>query len=100
MISKGDLVKLHIVLGDGSGGTKDLFILGRMMNYCDEEEAYIVEPTAISITKDQVEEAVRLQEDFDFENAAEELSAHGEKRNRILAPDILNIRVAPNGHGH
>ena len=100
MISKGDLVKLHVVLGDGSEGTKDLFILGRMMNYCDEEESFIIEPTAISITKDQVDEAVRLQEDFNFENASEELSAHGAEQKRVLAPDILNIRVAPNGHGH
>ena len=100
MISKGDLVKLHVILGDGSNGTKDLFILGRMMNYCDEEESFIIEPTAISITKDQVEESVRLQEDFDFENAAEELNAHGEERERFIAPDILSIRVAPNGHGH
>jgi hypothetical protein len=98
MISKGDLVKLHLVLGDGSEGTKDLFILGRMMNYCDEEESYIVEPTAISITKDQVADATRLPEDFDFENASEELSSHGEARKRELAPDILNIRVSKNGH--
>ena len=98
MISRGDLVKLHLVLGDGSEGKIDLFILGRMMNYCDEEDAYIIEPKALSFEKDQVEAAVRLEEDFDFENAAEELVAHGEERVREIAPDIRNIRISQDGH--
>ena len=98
MLSKNDRVKLRLVLGDGSGGTKELFILGRMMNYCDEEESYVIEPTAISITKDQVEEPVKLSKDFDFENAAEELSTHGRKLERELAPDIVSIRISQNGN--
>ena len=98
MISKGDLVRLRVVLGDGSEGTKNLSIFGRMMNYCDEEESYIIEPKALSISKDQVGGAIRLQEDFDFENAAEEMSAAESERVREPAPDILNIRFSDNGH--
>ena len=97
MISKGDLVKLHLTLGDGSEGTKDLFILGQMMNYSNEEDTYILEPKVISIRKDQVNEAVRLREDFDFGNISEELSFAENGLERKIPPDITNIRIS-NGH--
>ena len=97
MISKGDLVKLRLTLGGGSEGTKELFILGQMMNYSNEEDTYILEPQAISIRKDQVTEAVRLREDFDFENVSEELNLTENGVERIIPPDITNIRVS-NGH--
>ena len=97
MISKGDLVKLRLTLGGGSEGTKDLIILGQMMNYSDEEDIYILEPQAISIRKDQVNEAVRLREDFDFGNISEELSITENGLERTIPPDITNIRIS-NGH--
>lgn len=98
MISKGDLVKMRLSLGSDSqsGVVRELFILGRMMNYCDEEETYIIEPRAISIRKDQVAEATRLLEDFDFENASQEMSIAEDKRERVIPPDIVDIRVSNN----
>lgn len=97
MISKGDLVKMRMVLdGDSqSGGTKEVIILGRMVNYCDEEDIYIVDPKLLSVRKDQVAKIDRLLEDFDFENASDELSAGGfEKKKYTIAPDIENIRIS------
>ncbi len=49
MISKGDLVKVRLSLGGGpdSGGAGEILILGRMMNYSEEEDMYILEPKAI-----------------------------------------------------
>jgi hypothetical protein len=94
MISKGDLVKLRLTVGGDSEGIKELFILGKMMNYSDEEETYILEPQAISINKDQVTEAVRLREDFDFGNISDELSMTENGLERKSPPDITNIRVS------
>ena len=94
MISKGDLVKLRLTVGGDSAGAKELFILGKMMNYSDEEESYILEPQAISIRKDHVAEAVRLREDFDFDNVSDELSMTENGLERKAPPDITNIRVS------
>ncbi len=98
MLSKGDLVKMRITFGGDSDGVKEMLILGKMMNYSDEEETYIVEPRAISIRKDQVVEIERLLDDFDFENASEEMSAAGDERVREIAPEIVNIRISNNNH--
>jgi len=97
MISKGDLVKMRLSLGGASEGVTEIFILGRMMNYCDEEEAYIVEPKALSVGKDQVVDIERLIHDFDFQNVSEELSVIEKERERETPPDITNIRVS---HSH
>jgi hypothetical protein len=96
MISKGDLVKMRLSLGGDSqsGRVREVFILGRMVNYCDEEDSYIVEPRVISIHKDQVVEVDRLLEDFDFENASEELSKGEYESKRETPPDIADIRVS------
>ncbi len=96
MISKGDLVKMHLTLGGDSqsGRAKEVFILGRMLNYCDEEDSYIVDPKVISVRKDQVAEIDRLLEDFDFENASEELSAGNYESEHKIAPDIVDIRLS------
>ena len=96
MISKGDLVKMRISFGGepGEGKLTEMFILGRMMNYCDEEGSYIVEPRIISINKDQVVGVDRLLEDFDFENASEELSKGEYESKREIPPDIADIRVS------
>ena len=98
MLSKGDLVKMRISLGGDSDGAKEMLILGKLMNYSDEEEIYIVEPRAISIRKDQVVEIERLLDDFDFENASEEMSAGDDERVREIAPEIVNIRISNNNH--
>lgn len=98
MLSKGDLVKMRITFGGDSDGVKEMLILGKMMNYSDEEETYIIEPKAISIRKDQVLETERLLDDFDFENASEEMSATGDERVREIAPEIVNIRISNNNH--
>ena len=96
MISKGDLVKMRMVLGGDSqsGGTKEVFILGRMMNYCDEEDSYIVDLKVLSVRKDQVAEIDSLLEDFDFENASEELSSGDFEKRHTIAPDIVDIRIS------
>lgn len=97
MISKGDLVRMRMVLGGDSqsGGIKEVFILGRVTNYCDEEDSYIVAPKLLSVRKDQVAGIDRLLEDFDFENASEELSSGDfEKKKYTLGPDIVNIRIS------
>jgi hypothetical protein len=94
MISKGDLVKLRLTVGGDTKGVSELFILGKMMNYSNEEETFVLEPRAISIRKNQVAEAVRLREDFDFGNISEELSATENGLERTVPPDITNIRVS------
>ena len=98
MLSKGDLVRMCISFGGDSDEAKEMLILGKMMNYSDEEETYIVEPKAISIRKDHVVEIERLLDDFDFENASEEMSTADGERVRELAPEIVNIRIANNNH--
>ena len=96
MISKGDLVKVRLSLGGGldSGGAGEILILGRMMNYSEEEDMYILEPKAISISKDQVVGVDRLLEDFDFDNISEEMGVIEKEREREIPPDITNIRIS------
>ena len=96
MITKGDLVKMRMVLGGDSqsGGIKEVLILGRMINYCDEENSYIVDPKVLSVRKDQVAEIERLRTDFDFEKAPEELKSGDFEKKHTIAPDIVNIRIS------
>ncbi len=96
MISKGDLVKVRLSLGGGSdsGGAGESLIFGRMMNYSEEEDMYILEPKAISISKDQVAGVDRLLEDFDFDNISEEMGVIEKEREREIPPDITNIRIS------
>jgi hypothetical protein len=94
MISRGDLVKMRLsIQADPSGkGLRDIFILGRIRNYCEEEDTYIVEPRMISVPKDQVSEIERLPEDFDFNDVSLELSLVDQERPREEPPDITDIR--------
>jgi hypothetical protein len=96
MITKGDLVKMRMVLGGDSQSerVKEVIILGRMINYCDEEDSYIVDPKVLSVRKDQVAEIERLLVDFDFEKASEELKSGRFEKKHTLAPDIVDIRVS------
>ena len=96
MITRGDLVKMRMVFGNDSqsAGVKEVFILGRMINYCDEEDSYIVDPKVLSVRKDQVAEIERLLVDFDFEKASEELKSGYYEKKHTIAPDIENIRIS------
>jgi len=55
---------------------------------------YILEPKAISISKDQVAGVDRLLEDFDFDNISEEMGVIEKEREREIPPDITNIRIS------
>ena len=96
MISKGDLVKMTLSVGGDSNGSslRQMFILGRMMNYCDEDETYILDPKVISVPKEQVTEIERLPEDFDFDDVSMEMKGNQHERTRDKPPEITNIRVA------
>ena len=96
MISNGDLVKMSLSLGDGSNGGKlrQMFILGRMKNYCEEEDTYILEPKVISIPKEQVSEIERLPEDFDFNDVSMEMRIGQQERPREKPPEITTIRIS------
>ena len=96
MLSKGDLVKIRLPIGGASqaGGDGAVLIFGKMMNYCDGEDSYIVEPRAISIQKGSVEKIDRLLADFDFEDVTAELSVGEQLSEREIPPDIVDIRVS------
>ena len=95
MLSKGDLVKIRLPVGGASqGGVGEILIFGKMMNYCDGEDSYIVEPRAISIHKGSVEKIDRLITDFDFEDITAELNTSERESEREIPPDIVDIRVS------
>lgn len=96
MISKGDLVKMDLSIGgNGADGViKNLMILGKVMNYCEEEDTYIVDPKVLSVPKEQVQAIERLPEDFDFNDVAMEMSMGQKKRERTKPLEIENIRFS------
>lgn len=96
MISKGDLVKMRLALSGGSGeqSAADLLILGTVMNYCEDEDAYIVMPRAISVPKDRVAEIETLPGDFDFDDVSMELSVGKEGSGREKPSEITHIRFS------
>jgi hypothetical protein len=96
MISRGDLVRMRLsVRGDsGGGGPTDMVLLGKVMNYCEDEETYILEPMAISIPKEQVEDIETLPEDFDFNDVSMELRVSKKERKREKPPEIGRIRFS------
>lgn len=96
MISKGDLVRMRLsVRGDsGGGGLTNLVILGKVMNYSEDEETYILDPMAISIPKEQVEDIETLAEDFDFNDVSMELRVSKKEREREKPPEIDRIRFS------
>ena len=96
MISNGDLVKMTLSVGENSNGGKlrQMFILGRMKNYCEEEETYILEPKVISVPKEQVSEIERLPEDFDFNDVSMEMRISSKERPRVKPPEITNIHLS------
>ena len=96
MISKGDLVKMDLSFGNDSnnGKLRQMFILGRMKNYCDEEETYILDPKVISVPKEQVSKIERLPEDFDFNDVSMEMKIGQQERVREKPPKITDIRLS------
>ncbi len=96
MISRGDLVKMRISVR-GEGGEKyltDLYILGKVTNYCEDEDTYILQPRVISVPKQQVMEIETLPKDFDFDDVSMELSAGGKERTRQKPAEIGDIRFS------
>jgi hypothetical protein len=98
MISKGDLVQMRLPMGNDpqSGNVREMIILGRVRNYCEDEDTYILAPEVISVPKEQVTLIERLPEDFDFEDVSSEMSSTGEKRRREEPPEISDIRFSGN----
>ncbi len=96
MISKGDLVKMRLSGGgdSGRGSQAKMVIIGRVMNYCEDEETYILDPMAISIPKEQVEETETLPEDFDFNDVSMELRVSKNEREREKPPAFDHIRFS------
>lgn len=96
MISKGDLVKmrLSIVNSSGENSLSDMWILGRVMNYSEDEGTYIVEPRMISVPKEQVREIEPLPKDFDFQDVSMELRVTEQERVPEKPPEINKIRVS------
>jgi hypothetical protein len=96
MISKGDLVKMRISI-KGESDEKyltDMFILGKVMNYCEDEDTYILEPRVISVPKEQVMEIETLPKDFDFDDVSMELSIGSKERKRETPQQIDHIRFS------
>ena len=96
MISRGDLVKMCLTIGGESGDSRsrELIILGRVLNYSEEEESYILEPKAISVPKSQVAEIERLPEDFDFDDVSLEIRLTEKELKREKPSEIDHIRFA------
>lgn len=96
MISRGDLVKMHVSVRSEAGEKylTDLYILGKVMNYCEDEDTYILEPRVISVPKQQVMEIETLPKDFDFGDVSMELSTGGKERNREKPKGIGDIRFS------
>ena len=94
MISKGDLVKMRLSAGGaaGEGTLKDLLILGKVMNYCEEEDTYVIDTRVISVPKDQVAEIEALPADFDFEEVTVEIGLVEKESTREKPPEIAEIR--------
>jgi len=99
MISKGDLVHMRLSAGGESekGRIRDVIIFGKITNYCEDEDTYILAPEVISIPKEQVSAIERLPEDFDFTDVVSEMSQTQEKYEREKPPEIENIRFSRKG---
>jgi hypothetical protein len=96
MISKGDLVHVRLSAGGESekGRIRDVIILGKITNYCEDEDTYILAPEVISIPKEQVSAIEQLPEDFDFTDVMSEMSQTHEKTKREKPSEIENIRFS------
>ncbi len=94
MISRGDLVKMRLKVGDDGKGKPlmDLFILGRVRNYVEDEDTYIVEPKVISVPKQHVAEIETLPKDFDFEDVSMELNMGAKENVRNKPEEVSEIR--------
>jgi hypothetical protein len=96
MISKGDLVKMRLKVGSDQEGQPlvELFIFGKVRNYSEDEDTYIVEPRVISVPKKHVAEIDTLPKDFDFEDVSMELSISGQKRVKEKPAEVKDIRFS------
>ena len=95
MISKGDLVKMRLTVGsEGGAPLMEMFILGKVKNYSEDEDTYIVEPRVISVPKGYVAEITSLPKDFDFEDVSMELSHERKEQTRQKPADVADIRFS------
>lgn len=96
MISRGDLVKMRLAVGSDQQGQPlmELFIFGKVRNYAEDEDTYIVEPRMISVPKKYVAEIDALPKDFDFEDISMELSMGGQKRTKEQPAEVTDIRFS------
>jgi hypothetical protein len=105
MISKGDLVRVRLTVGgeavvgnagaDASGAKlRELVIVGKVVNYTEDEETYIIEPKIISVPKEQVTEIVTLPKDFDFGDVSMEMQMSSKKHEREKPSEIANVRFS------
>ena len=94
MISKGDLVKMRLTTGGEASGNnlRDLLVIGRVMNYCEEEDTYVIDTKVISVPKEQVAEIEALPADFDFEEVSVEMGLAEQESTREKPPEITDIR--------
>ena len=99
MISKGDLVRMRLTTGGaGEGATlRDLLVLGKVMNYCEEEDTYVIDTRVICVPKEQVVEIETLPADFDFEDVSVEMGMATKQTEREKPPEISGIRFAQQG---
>ncbi len=96
MISKGDLVKMRLSVANSSGENhlSDMWVIGKVMNYCEDEGTYIVEPRMISVSKEQVREIETLPSDFDFQDVSMELRVSEQQRAPEKPPEVNKIRFS------
>jgi hypothetical protein len=96
VISKGDLVKMRLTVGKDQEGKPliELSIFGKVKNYSEDEDTFIVEPRVISVPKEHVAEITTLPKDFDFEDVSMELSYGEKQRERIKPADVADIRFS------
>lgn len=96
MISRGDLVKMRLTVGNDQSGKPliELFLFGQIKNYSEDEDVYILEPRVISVPKGYVTQIDSLPKDFDFEDVSMELSVEEKEQIRRKPEEVNNIRFS------
>jgi hypothetical protein len=96
MISKGDLVRMRLTVGGNASGAtlRELIVIGKVVNYTEDDDTYIIEPKVISVPKEQVTEIVALPKDFDFDDVSMEMRMGSRKHEREKPADISDVRFS------
>ncbi len=80
--------------GAGGANLRELIVIGKVVNYTEDEDTYIIEPKVISVPKEQVTEIVTLPKDFDFGDVSMEMRMGAKQHERQQATDISNVRFS------